>query len=251
MEEAAREERRVGEPPEIVRPGVFGTAVAADARRSVFDWHNEALLGVGAPSVDVVFIGDSITEMWCLDAFFRPRDGVLVNRGIGGDSTPYLRRRFEADALQLRPSSIVLLCGVNNTWDLDVWWDDAVERDPRTIENAIVADCAAMTAAARGRDVDLALCSILPTHGPHHASVQARNGLIMAVNARLRLVARDHGAAYVDYHSALVAPDGLTLRRDLAVDGVHPHRAGYHLMAATLLETAREAGWEGLRGRSP
>src|SRR5579862_2838998 len=84
----------------IVRPGEFGLAVAADSRRYVFDMHNEALIVREVP-VAAVFIGDSITDMWALDTFFRARDGLVVNRGIGGDRTPFVRRRLEADVLQL------------------------------------------------------------------------------------------------------------------------------------------------------
>ena len=78
--------------PNQIRPGEFGLAVAADSRRGVFDYHNEALLARVVP-IAAVFIGDSITDMWALDAFFQSTSGFLVNRGIGGDRSPYVRRR--------------------------------------------------------------------------------------------------------------------------------------------------------------
>ena len=134
--------------PTLIRPGEFGLVVAADARRGVFDSHNEALLAKGVP-IATVFIGDSITDMWALDAFFRSTSGLLVNRGIGGDRSPYVRRRFEADVLQLRPRLAVILIGVNNTWDLDIWWDPRLLRTAEEIEDEIVADTAAMVSAAR------------------------------------------------------------------------------------------------------
>src|SRR5918911_1823821 len=108
--------------PTLIRPGEFGLVVAADARRGAFDSHNEALLARDVP-IAAVFIGDSITDMWALDVFFQSVSGFIVNRGIGGDRTPYVRRRFAADVLQLRPRLVVIMIGVNNTWDLDIWWD--------------------------------------------------------------------------------------------------------------------------------
>src|SRR5438874_10748528 len=151
--------------PNLIRPGEFGLAVAADTRRAVFDYHNEALMAQGLP-IAAVFIGDSITDMWALDAFFHSASGFLVNRGIGGDRTPYVRRRFEADVLQLRPWLAVIMIGVNNTWDLDIRWDPRLLRTAEEIEEEIVADTEAMVSAARTEDITVALCSILPTDVP-------------------------------------------------------------------------------------
>ena len=74
--------------PNQIRPGEFGLAVAADSRRGVFDYHNEALLASGVP-IAAVFIGDSITDMWALDAFFQSTPGhhgdqvlAVLGRGV-------------------------------------------------------------------------------------------------------------------------------------------------------------------------
>jgi lysophospholipase L1-like esterase len=227
--------------PNQIRPGEFGLAVAADTRRGVFDYHNEALLARGVP-IAAVFIGDSITDMWALDAFFQSTSGFLVNRGIGGDRSPYVRRRFEADVLQLCPRLTVILIGVNNTWDLDIWWDPRLLRTAGEIEDEIVADTEAMVSAARAGGITVALCSILPTDIPFNGNTPVRNALIARANARLRTVAERHGAVFVDYHRHLAADDGLTLRPGLADDGLHPHVVGYEIMAGVLLETLTAAG---------
>jgi lysophospholipase L1-like esterase len=235
--------------PEMVRPGVFGLESAADGRRGIFDYHNEALLAHGIP-IDTVFIGDSITEMWALDAFFRSAGGgMIVNRGISGDRTPFVRRRFEADVLQLRPRLVVIKIGVNNAWDLDIWWDATLRRSPQEIEDEIVSDVEAMVQAARGRDISVALCSILPTDVPFNGNTAVRNALIVRANARLREIATRAGAVYVDYHAKLVDADGQTLRPGLADDGLHPHVLGYEIMASVLLETLEAAGIRGLAHR--
>jgi len=234
--------------PTLIRPGEFGLAVAADSRRGVFDYHNEALLARGVP-IAAVFIGDSITDMWALDAFFKSASGFVVNRGIGGDRTPYVRRRFEADVLQLRPRLAVILIGVNNTWDLDIWWDPRLLRTAEEIEEEIVADTEAMVSAARAGAITVALCSIPPTDVPFNGNTPVRNALITRANARLRTVAGRHGAVYVDYHRHLAADDGLTLRCGLADDGLHPHVVGYDIMAGMLLDTLADAGIDILAAR--
>lgn len=235
--------------PDVVRPGVFGVQAAADTRRGIFDMHNEAILASGLP-VDTVFMGDSITEMWALDTFFQRTDGrLLVNRGIGGDRTPYGRRRFEADVLQLRPRLVVQKLGVNNIWDLDIWWDASQRREPADVEDEIVADNAAMVADARAHGIAMALCSILPTNIPFNGNTAIRNAIIARANRRLQDAAAHHGAVFVDYHSHLVGEDGLTLRDGLADDGLHPHVLGYRIMAQVLVDTLAAAGIDALKLR--
>ncbi len=237
------------ERPTIIRPGVFGLQVAADSRRGVFDYHNEALEALAIP-VDAVFIGDSITDMWNLAAFFQGSSGFVVNRGIGGDRTPYVRRRFAADVLQLHPRLLVMKIGVNNIWDLDIWWDKKLVRTPEEIEDEIVSDITAMVSEARQQDIAVALCSILPTDIPFNGNTGIRNALIVRANTRLRDVAQEAGAVYVDYHRHLAGADGLTLRPGLADDGLHPHVIAYKIMADVLLETLGTAGITAIGPRS-
>lgn len=232
---------------EIIRPGEFGVEATADRRRGVFDSQNEALLALGTP-IDAVFIGDSITDMWALDAFFAgAHGGSLVNRGICGDRTPFVRRRFAADVIQLRPRLAVIAIGVNNTWDLDIWWDSRLVRTADAIEDEIVADVEAMVAGAREAGIWVALCSILPTDVPFNGNTAVRNRIIARANARLAAVATGREAVYVDYHRAFVGEDGLTLREGLADDGLHPHVRGYNIMAHILLSTLAAAGVDTLR----
>jgi lysophospholipase L1-like esterase len=236
------------ERPQVIRPGKFGVEAAADRLRGVFDYHNEALLA-HKTAIDAVFLGDSITEMWALDVFFEGTNGSIINRGIGGDRTIFARRRFDADVLQINPRLLVIKIGVNNAWDLDIWWDATLRREPSAIEEEIVGDLVAMVSAARERGIAVALCSILPTDIPFNGNTAVRNALIARVNPRLRALAAARGAVYVDYHSQLTAEDGLTLRAGLADDGLHPHVLGYRIMASTLLETLKQVGITIIRGR--
>jgi lysophospholipase L1-like esterase len=236
--------------PQLVKPGQFGVVAAADSRRGVFDAHNEVLLAKGVP-IDAVFTGDSITDMWAIDGYFEGTQGILVNRGIGGDRTNFMRRRFEADVLQLHPRLVVMKIGVNNFWDMDIWWDPSLLRRPAEIEDEIVNDITAMVEAAREQHIIVALCSILPTDMPFNSNTPVRNQAITRVNERLKQLADGSEVIYVDYHSHLVSGDGLTLRPGLADDGLHPHVVGYDIMADVLLKTLDEASVTVLKRRSP
>ncbi len=218
----------------LIKPGLFGLNVAADGRRSVYDFQNEELLAQGIP-VDAVFIGDSITEMWALDAYFRGTRGVLANRGIGGDITPYILRRFAADVLQLQPRLVVILAGINNFWDMDNWLNPSLLRTPQAIEDEIVSNLTEMVMTAHEQQIKVAVCSILPTNIPFNSNLAIRNSTIKNGNDRVQRMADEQGAIFVDYHRQFVAEDGLTLRDGFAEDGLHPHANGYKLMADTLL----------------
>jgi lysophospholipase L1-like esterase len=224
----------------VIKPGLFGDGAAADSRRVEFDYCNESLVLTGVRP-DVLFIGDSITHIWELQAYFGGTGRVLVNRGIGGDITTNVRRRFAADALQLHPRLIVMKIGTN-----DLGWELAALRE--ALSDVVCENIAAMVADARGAGIPIAVCSILPVWGPSWLSAEEaavfaprKNTQILAINARLRALAAAAGAIYVDYHPHMVDADGL-LVHDLAEDGVHPHHAGYAIMARVLRETLAEQG---------
>ncbi len=235
--------------PQLIKPGIFGVEVAADSRRGTFDAHNESILATNIP-VDTVFMGDSITDMWAIDAYFQGTQGILVNRGIGGDVTQFVRRRFAADVLQLHPCMVVLHIGVNNSWELDTWWDMSLLRTPQAIEEEIVTDISAMVKDALAHSIVVVLCSILPTNYPFNGNTALRNEIIKQVNARLEHLAHElQDVVFVDYYSHFLADDGLTLRDGLTDDGLHPHAVGYNIMAKVLLNTLKEADISRLQAR--
>src|SRR5260370_15325563 len=65
----------------------------------------------------VVFMGDSITDMWVLPRFggFFPGK-PYIGRGISGQTTPQMVLRFRADVIALRPKVAVVLGGEKNKW---------------------------------------------------------------------------------------------------------------------------------------
>ena len=82
------------------------------------DWANstdkETLnLTLDLDTVDMVFMGDSITEGW---PQFRPSffSNGFVCRGIGGQTTPQMLLRFRQDVIDLAPKKVILLAGIND-----------------------------------------------------------------------------------------------------------------------------------------
>ncbi|MCL7747680.1 GDSL-type esterase/lipase family protein [Halalkalibacter alkaliphilus] len=218
--------------PDMIKPGVFGGVVPADTRRNVFDYQNEVLIHHKV-SIDFVFIGDSITDRWEIETYFGGNNRRLVNRGIGGDMTQFLRRRFVADVVQLNPKYVVIQIGINNTWPLDEW-EPENRKEPEQIHNEVFEDIKAIVSEAKEVGIIPIVCSLLPTCIETNRQTEKRNELVIAINQTYKNLADEEGIIYVDYHTAMIDESGKTLQRELANDGIHPHVCGYDIMAHVL-----------------
>jgi len=185
---------------------------------------NAALPPAGAQRV--VFMGNSITEAWArlFPAQFPGKE--YIGRGIGGQTTPQMLVRFRQDVVALRPKVVVILAGTN---------DIAGNTGPSTVE-MIEDNLASMAEIAKANGIRVVLASVLPVD-----DYPWRRGLepapkIIALNAWMKQYAAEHGAVYLDFHSAMQNERHGT-KAELAYDGVHPNEAGYRLMA-TLTERA-------------
>ena len=69
--------------------------------RAVFRTKNTQII-VNSIPVDILFVGDSITERWETEVYFR-NFGTIINRGIGGECVFQLKNRLAEDVLELRP----------------------------------------------------------------------------------------------------------------------------------------------------
>ena len=203
------------------------TTTSLEDERLRTDWADlrryrdeNARLGPPAPGEQrVVFMGNSITEQWqTLDsAFFAGRS--YVNRGISGQTTPQMLVRFRQDVIDLRPSAVVLLGGIN---------DIAENTGPTTLE-AIFGNLVSMAELAKANGIAVVLCSVLPASDFtwHHGLEPSPK--IAALNAMIRHYADANHLVFVDYYPALVDGRG-GLKAEFTTDGVHPNLAGYRTM---------------------
>lgn len=167
----------------------------------------------------VVFLGDSITNLWTKNGgrFFPGKP--YVNRGIIGQTTPQMLVRFRQDVIELHPTAVVILAGTN---------DIAGNTGPETLET-IEGNLMSMTELARANGIHVLLASLLPT-----TDYPWRRGLepatkIRALNEWIANYCKEQRLVYVDYYSSLTDENGGT-KQGLSKDGVHPNASGYAIM---------------------
>ena len=182
----------------------------------------DAKLGPPAPGEKrVVFMGDSITEIWKIEGPNGTFPGKpYINRGISGQTTPQMVLRFHQDVIDLDPKAVVILGGIN---------DIAGNTGPETLEQ-IEANLAAMAEMASAHHIRVVLCSVLPAYNFPWAPGLTPAPKVIALNQWIKQYAAANHYVYVDYHSAL-KDDRDGLPPNLSKDGVHPLPAGYAIMA--------------------
>ncbi|RHP31037.1 SGNH/GDSL hydrolase family protein [Lachnotalea sp. AF33-28] len=225
-----------------IRPGYLSRQVKSDDRRMEFDCKNEVLIRKEIP-VDLLFIGDSITQMWELSAYFHSTGLRMINRGIGGDRTEYLLHRFYADAVQLKPRFTVLMAGINDAWELeaDAWKQESGKPLKEVLEHALANMDRVLDIAADHR-MRMAVCSILPTCMRFTGQEKARQEYVKRYNEGLKELAKRHQMCFVDYYPAFVSEDGCSMRESLTADGLHPNVYGYDRMAQILASCLEQEG---------
>ena len=213
-------------------PAVTAARARAEAEQRERDWPNlgryEAANAAAraaaetGPRPGLVFMGDSISEIWPLaDPAFFPAG--RIGRGIAGQTTPQMLLRFQSDVLALRPRAVHLLGGTN---------DIAGNTGPTTPERC-QRNMLAMIQLAQARGVQVVVGLLPPAAAMPWKPERRPAPWVAELNARLRALAAEKGCDVIDYHTPLDDGHG-ALRADCSHDGVHPNRRGYALMRQAL-----------------
>jgi acyl-CoA thioesterase-1 len=180
----------------------------------------------------VVFLGDSITDLWRLNEYFPDRD--FINRGISGQMASQMLGRMKADVMDLHPSAVVILAGTN----------DLAREIPLTSTEDDYVMLADLAAAAK---IKVILASVLPVSDAHQAvdpsferTPSHPPQFIRALNDWLKAFCVQRGYVFLDYYPALADSSG-QLVEDLSDDGLNPNAKGYRVMAPLLMAAVNKA----------
>jgi platelet-activating factor acetylhydrolase IB subunit beta/gamma len=221
-------ERRPGAEAKQHKPALWPVTPAAGfwGGTAWFDVHAGLVKAVDAARgpIDVLLVGDSITQQWGPTWQKHFPNYTTVNIGIGGDKTQNVLWRLDHGGVEgLVPRACVLLIGNNNMFF--------------TSETGVAAAAEGIkTCLANLREkfpeATIMVVKVFPAHAPgnrFHEDIKKTNAAIDGLN-----LAADAKVRVLDLTADLVNADG-TLRTDLYnADAVHLVPAGYDVYAARL-----------------
>jgi len=189
-----------------------------------------------AGNIDLLFVGDSITDWWRLDTlrggekagkavwdqFFAPLKAA--NFGIAGDTTQGVLWRMQNGELEgFKAKLIVLMLGTNN-----------INRNP----NDEIAEGNRLIVEEFKKRQPQAKVLVLGIF-PRRLGGESVSASIKEVNSRLAKLADNKQVFYMDIGDKFLAPDG-TLPADVMPDGLHPNEKGYRIWAEAIIGKVKE-----------
>lgn len=184
--------------------------------------HEHALARVSQGKVDLLMIGDSITQGWSTegrriwDTYYGHRRAV--NLGFDGDRTEHVLWRLNHGEIGgIHPKLVVLMIGTNNT---------GAHHDPPE-ETAAGIHAILTTLRTRLPAAKILLLGLFPRTASADNPIRRINGV---VNDRLQAYADNQHIFFLDLSPHFLDSRG-HLSQDLMPDFVHPNEHGYQVWA--------------------
>ena len=192
--------------------------------------HEDFVAEARRGGIDVVFLGDSLTDLWrregraAWEEHFAPLRAA--NFGIDGDRTQHLLWRLQHGVADgPAPKVVVLLIGTNNAGN---------ERNsdvPRNTTAEAIAGVTLVVQTLRAKlpDTTILLLGLLP-RGEKDTPIRTQVG---EINRALSGLDNGRRIRFLDIGSEFLSPDG-SLSREIMPDLLHMSEAGYAVFAAAL-----------------
>lgn len=208
-----------------------GLPTAPSPRVEVPEWWRQRHASMNARlkqgNVDLIFIGDSITQRWEQDGkdvwrrYYGHRNAV--NLGIDGDRTQQVLWRLDHGNIDgISPRLAVLLIGTNNI----------LEATPETIAEAVKAIIAKLR--TKLPQTKLLVLGILPRAATHGDSLEDVRRAIVETNRRISALADGEMTVFCDIGPKFQERDGTLRKEAFTSDMVHLAPAGYRIWAEAI-----------------
>ncbi|MNZ47536.1 GDSL-like Lipase/Acylhydrolase [compost metagenome] len=189
---------------------------------SITDWgrnrEDGASLGVGYSLMVASRVGHLYPE----------KNITFLNRGIGGNRTIDLQKRWDKDCLELKPNVLSIMIGINDTWRRF----DNNENTPVEQYEARYRDL--LQRATDKLDVKLVMMEPFVLPVPEDRKLW-RADLDPKIHV-VRELAREFGAVLVPLDGLFAEASTKADPAFWALDGVHPSPAGHGLIAEAWLK---------------
>jgi lysophospholipase L1-like esterase len=188
------------------------------------DEHRDFLKQAQDGNIDLLFLGDSITQGWrgakkTWDRFYVPRKAA--NFGIGGDRTQHVLWRIQNGELKgIEPKVAVLMIGTNNA--------------SSNTADEIAQGITALIGELRGRlpKTKVLLLAVFP-RGQKPAAVRDK---LKKVNEKIAKLDDGANVRYLDIGKAFLNDDD-TISKEIMPDYLHLSQKGYRLWAEAMEPT--------------
>jgi lysophospholipase L1-like esterase len=186
--------------------------------------HRDFLKRAENGNIDLLFLGDSITQGWggarkTWDRFYTPRKAD--NFGIGGDRTQHVLWRIQNGELaRIEPKVVVLMIGTNN----------ASGNTPDEIAQGITAIVGELR--KRLPKTKILLLGVFPRE-PKPSPMRER---LARVNEKIAKLDDGSNVRYLDIGKAFLSEDG-TISKEIMPDYLHLSQKGYRVWAEAMEPT--------------
>ncbi|MBO5437750.1 MAG: hypothetical protein J6A23_08810 [Thermoguttaceae bacterium] len=189
-----------------------------------------------AEEIDILFVGDSITDRWdngkedreVWNRYFG--EYRVLNIGVGGHSTAQCLRQIDCPAARnVSPRLIVLMIGTNDVGYLAMTPETAIEGNRKIL------------AKLRDRWPNAVILhhAVFPSDPKDPTPQSARRQRILKVNEALPAMADGRHIIFLDFHDLFLDSDGL-MHRETHPDLVHPNAQGYEIWGRALAPVVKE-----------
>lgn len=191
---------------------------------------------IQAPSCDrdrgaAVIIGDSRISQWPMRLF---QDGLVVNKGIAGETTLQLTARFQRDVLACPPRVMLIAAGINDLVAASLAPDATAREIIARVPDILIA----MAEAAARSGVAVSVATVIPPARPdllrRTVWSEAIRSYVRDVNARLRAHPWTGAVTLVDFAAALDARGTGILPDKFRRDTLHLNAAAYECLTLLL-----------------
>lgn len=180
----------------------------------------------------IVFMGNSITQMWSDNSFFFKSNPSFINKGISGQTTPQMLMRFDDDVIKENANTVIILAGIN---------DIAQNTGPIQIKD-IADNIFRMAEMTQKNNINVFICSVLPANRILWNKSINPTYKVIKLNTLLKQFCKNKNIEYVDYYSEMVDWSG-GLKSPLYTskwDLVHPNKKGYEKMEEILIKKIKK-----------
>lgn len=171
---------------------------------------------------NIVFLGDSITEIYPLEDIFGKVP--IVKSGISGYRTKDILEQLRKMVYQYNPSKVILLIGTNDY--LDNSTPDEVASNIKEIVQEI---------HKHRKNTEIYIESIYPINKSLKKEMVANrdNDKIIETNKKIKDICKEKNLTYIDMYNELIDEDG-NFNKKYTYDGLHPNTLGYARISQVL-----------------